>query len=380
VKDKSKAITEREGQISTLENKLDKKMKELKYAYVAHKITKKKYEQQQQQIKQEADQKISSLVSANEQAQKELYSASHQLKETSVKLNQAQGTVAKLGEQNAHLEGELKDIDAKHATEVEQMKGQAAQQRDRDRAQFEAQLAKEKLSGEEKAAREAAFKAQAEKKSKDLAGQIASLDQKYRDSQGALAKATENLNARKNLAKQIKANFEKYGVAADVDAGTGDVLLSFGDQYFNTGQADLKPRMRKILEQAVPAYSASLFQDPKVAKKIQSVEIVGFASPTYKGKYVDPSSLDPDNRQAVNYNLDLSYNRARSIFNYVFDRNKMAFKYQETLLPLVKVSGRSFLASDKRDPANAKGTGEDFCRHNDCAKLQKVIIKFNLKD
>ena len=61
----------------------------------------------------------------------------------------------------------------------------------------------------------------------------------------------------------------------------------------------------------------------------------------------------------------------------------MAFKYQDSLLPLVKVSGRSFLANDeKRDPASVGGKngGEDFCRHNDCAKLQKVIIKFQLKD
>ena len=78
---------------------------------------------------------------------------------------------------------------------------------------------------------------------------------------------------------------------AEVDMGTGDVLLSFGDQYFNTGQANLKPKMEKILEQAMPAYSSSLFENPKVANKIQSVEIVGFASPTYKGKYVNPSKV-----------------------------------------------------------------------------------------
>ena len=35
----------------------------------------------------------------------------------------------------------------------------------------------------------------------------------------------------------------------------------------------------------MPAYSASLFEDRKIAEKIQSVEIVRLASPTYKGKY-----------------------------------------------------------------------------------------------
>lgn len=197
---------------------------------------------------------------------------------------------------------------------------------------------------------------------------------------GELARAQENLNAKKKLAEQIMKNFAAKGVKADVDARSGDVMLEFGDQYFDTGRADLKPIMRSVLERAMPAYSDSLFGDPKVAKKIQAVEIVGFASPTYKGKFINPKSLDPSDRKAVNYNLDLSYNRARSIFNYVFDKNKMSFTHQKQLLPLVKVTGRSFLSNDDdRSPAG-NGTAEDFCRKNDCAKLQRVIIKFQLKD
>ena len=136
--------------------------------------------------------------------------------------------------------------------------------------------------------------------------------------------------------------------------------------------------MRKILEQAVPVYSSSLFENTKIAEKISNVEIVGFASPTFKGKYIDPKSLNPEDRAAVNYNLDLSYNRARAIFNHVFDQNKMQFKHQQKLLPLVKVTGRSFFDQASRNVANE--SPESFCRKNDCAKLQRVIIKFNLKD
>ena len=136
--------------------------------------------------------------------------------------------------------------------------------------------------------------------------------------------------------------------------------------------------MKKILEQAMPVYSASLFDNPKVADKISNVEIVGFASPTFQGRLIDPRSLKPDDRAAVNYNLDLSYNRARAIFNHVFDESKMQFKYQQRLLPLVKVTGRSFFDQADRNVANE--AQESFCRKHDCAKLQRVIIKFNLKD
>src|SRR5205823_5992059 len=104
-----------------------------------------------------------------------------------------------------------------------------------------------------------------------------------------------------------------------------------------------KPGMKKILSKAMPSYSEALLKDKRFANEISSVEIIGFASPTYKGKYVDPTSLTDDDKAAVTYNLDLSYNRAKSIFSYVFDQRSMRFRYQKQLLPLVKVSGRSYL-------------------------------------
>ena len=381
VQEKSKEIAQRNQKIDTLEDQLDKKMKDLDKAYKAQKISKKKFEEQQRALRKDAESKIMALRESNERAQRELDETNRELAETSTQLNQAQGTVAKLGQEKERLEGELSAADGKHREALNKMKGDFDAAQAKARGEFEAALAKEKLSGAAKAAREAAFKADAERKAGELAGRMADLDRKYKETQGQLAKATENLNAKKNLAKSIKDNFKKYGVQAEVDEGTGDVMLSFGDEYFSTGQAELKPKMRAILEQAMPAYSASLFEDAKIANKIQSVEIVGFASPTYKGKFVDPKNMDPENRAAVNYNLDLSYNRARSIFNHVFDKSKMSFKHQERLLPMVKVTGRSFLANDKnRDPAGGTGSAEQFCRQNDCAKLQRVIIKFTLKD
>lgn len=398
---KEEVITEKTNEISSLEktvaekaeqlkgsiqkteamkSQLAERMKQLRNAYQAHRISKQKFEQQQAAVRADAMEKISALRSVNAKAKQELARASQELEHTSSRLNESQGQVQKLGQEKSQLESELANADAKQKAEIGRLKGEFAEQSRAEREAFDKKLAKEKLSGDARAAREAQFKANAEKKAGELAGKIADLDQKYRQSQGALAKATENLNARKKLAQQIKSNFGKYGVNAEVDGNTGDVMLSFGDEYFATGHADLKPKMREILVKAMPAYSASLFENDKIASRIQSVEIVGFASPTYGGKYVDPSSLDPENRQAVNYNLDLSYSRAKSIFNYVFDRNKMAFKHQERLLPLVKVTGRSFLSGENtRDPAS-QGSAEAFCRANDCAKLQKVIIKFSLKD
>ena len=387
VAQKQQEIQKSEQKITGLESQLDKRMKQLNNAYRQHSITKAKFNQEKAAIQHETENKIQALRQATEQKQAELAAASRELAATNSKLaqtnnqlQQTQGTVTKLDQEKSQLQGELSNADAKRAAEVAKVQGEFEAQKAKDKQDFENQLAKEKLSGAEKAAREARFKADAERKAKDLEGQMASLGKKYADTKGELAKAQENLNARKNLADKIQKAFAAEGIKAEVDGKNGDVLLSFNGQYFDTGRAELKPGMRSILQQAMPAYSQSLFADTKIAEKIQSVEIVGFASPTYKGKYIDPTSLDPENQKAVNYNLDLSYQRARSIFNYVFDKNKMSFHNQERLLPLVKVTGRSFLANDKgRDPA-AAATAGDFCRSNDCAKLQRVVIKFTLKD
>jgi hypothetical protein len=158
---------------------------------------------------------------------------------------------------------------------------------------------------------------------------------------------------------------------------TGEVVLDFGDTYFESDSANLKPRMKDIIERAMPIYSKSLFGNQKVANKISSVEIVGFASPTYKGRYVDPRSNKPDDKAALKYNMDLSYRRANSIFSYLVSNKNNDFKYQQDLLSLMKVSGRSFLEVMKvqgRSPASAA----EFCKVNDCKKAQKVIVRFSM--
>jgi outer membrane protein OmpA-like peptidoglycan-associated protein len=194
---------------------------------------------------------------------------------------------------------------------------------------------------------------------------------------GELAKAKAEIDARRGIARQIKKEFAARGIKAEIDMENGDVVLDFGDHYFESGSTDLKPEMVRILKQAMPAYSRSLFGDPKLAKQISAVEVIGFASPTYRGRYVDPHSTKPDDKQALKYNMDLSYGRAKSIFNYVLDEEKISFEHQRDLLPLLKVSGRSFLEVFKEGRAIA--SGQDFCKAHDCKKAQRVIIRFNME-
>ena len=187
--------------------------------------------------------------------------------------------------------------------------------------------------------------------------------------------------ARKNLARNLKRALERAGVEAKVDPNTGDVTLTFGDDYFDTGSSKLKPSMIRSLGKFIPIYSKQLLEDKKIAPLVETVEIIGFASPTYRGKFVDPQSLSAADRDAVNYNLDLSYQRAKSIFEHIFDVNKMRYKNQKRLLSLVNVSGRSYLAENiKGKEIDAGLSRRELCRRINCNQQQRVIIKFDLKD
>ncbi len=330
---KRNEIEKSENKIAGLESTLGKKLKELEHSYRAKKMTERKFKEKQEALKRETERRVASLRDDTERAQKELYALGQQLKTTSSQLSEVEGQKTKLAGDLSRAKGDLDRTKG----DLNQAKG------DLDRTQGDLNRTKGDLSR----------------------------------TKGDLAVAQENLNARRKLADSIKGKFNSNGVHAEVDGKTGDVLLSFEGEYFNTGEAKLKNGMKKVLEKAMPAYAQSLFEDPKISEKIENVEIVGFASPTYKGKWIDPSKLSAQDRQAVNYNLDLSYGRARSIFDHVF--TKMSFQHKQRLLPLVKVTGRSFLG-DKQGRNVSSEDGIDGCKALDCAKKQTVIIKFKLKD
>ena len=195
-----------------------------------------------------------------------------------------------------------------------------------------------------------------------------------------LKKALEMAKQRQDVAQRIKEGFNEAGIKADVDSGTGDVIIDFGDEYFETDSAQLKPGMMEVIREAMPVYAESLFGVETDAAEISAIEIIGFASPTYAGKPVNPTSLSAQNRRAVNYNLDLSYERARSIFKYAFDPKTLRFKHQETMLPLIKVTGRSFFTEQVNPEDTGNLSSSEFCERYDCYGSQRVIIKFGLQE
>jgi myosin heavy subunit len=358
VTQKKRMIEATERKIADANEELERRIKEVERQRKANKLNAKAYQKKLAQLKKQNETEIEELQAKTESYEEELNKSQNQL---SALTGQLQATTSKL----AAKEGEAAALQ----TKIAGLRGEFEAEKARDRAGFEAALAKEKLSGKERAAREAAFRAEAAAKERALGDRIAGLS-------GELAKAKAEMDARKGIAKEIAAGFARAGIKADVDMKTGDVVIDFGNNYFESDSARLKPQMKSIIEKAMPVYSKSLFGNPKVANQISSVEVIGFASPTYKGRFVDPNSRRPEDIEAMKYNMDLSYRRANAIFSHVISDGAMKFQHHDRLVKKMKVSGRSFLEvfSSNRSMASS----QDFCKVNDCRKAQRVIIRFSM--
>lgn len=376
--EKEKLISDNNLKIQEIQSELSRKIKTLQQ------------EQKRAQISKKA--MLSSISKLRAQSKAEIDSLKSQSEEERQKLT---AQLAKNKEDYQH--------------QMASLKAESEQRLKSERDAFEKDLKNQKLTAAERQAKEQAFRRKAEAQAKELGEKLDILSAKATQSDKKLQAAQEgqsralaavkNLkrekaelsedlkkakamaDAKRNLAHAIKNNFAKAGITAEVDTETGDVTLSFPDDYFEAGKASLTSGMEGRLQKFVPAYTKSLFNDPKTANKISNVEIIGFASPTYKGKYVNPTSLKQSDKEAVDYNLRLSFSRANSIFKFIFDKNRLQYNHQEQLLPLVKVVGRGYLPEGKAGSDIRDGMPEkEFCQKFNCKKAQKVVLKFNLKD
>jgi outer membrane protein OmpA-like peptidoglycan-associated protein len=411
IEEKSQVISEKEQQVTILEkevqtnqqliakgereikeakDKLDERLKQLRNSYKSNKITKAILEKRMAQANFESQNRVKALQAEKQQYQQELTGVTQKLQAVASNLDETKGLLdKKTGEaemlQNkvaqttqeaeakiAGLKSSFGAQQARMAKEAEDkisgMKASFGDQQAREKAAFEGELNKMKLGAAERERREGAFRAAAAQKEKAMNQQMSGL-------QGQLEKAKAEIEARQMVAKDIRKSFANAGIKAEVNDESGEVILDFGESYFDSGSAQLKQEMKAVIEKAVPVYAKSLLGNAKVSDKVSAVEIIGFASPTYKGRYVDPKSNSKEDQEALKYNMDLSYSRAKSIFNYIVDNQKDQSPSQKNLMALMKVSGRSFLEVAK---VKTDVSPEAFCKVNDCKKAQRVVIRFSM--
>jgi outer membrane protein OmpA-like peptidoglycan-associated protein len=327
-----------------------------------------------------------------------------QLSQMAQDLKRSEASFAEKKLEAETLTKQLQDNERGYVLAMQELKASHDKAKKRKKNKSLQNIEKEKLSARARVEKEREYRKLVENRNRDYGEKLARINQnlettkreiknlaaeksKYKNEAqqlaGDLTRAKAVANKRRELAKRIRESLNSAGVSANVDERTGDVILTFDNEYFETNEARLKPGMRKILDKFIPVYARSLFSDPKIAEEIKSVELVGFASPTHNNRYVDPASLSAADKKAVNYNIDLSYQRAKSIFNYIFDTNRIRYEKQDRLLSMVKVTGRSYLASKKdkvqgRSPASMNA--KEFCRIYNCLESQRVIIKFNIEE
>lgn len=354
ISDKENSIKENNEKIALTEQKMREKIKSIEKLHLLNKTTKEQMETELKKVQVQAAQKVAQIEAKNKEVTSQM---NFELQKLSEKLVQTRSAIEAVSQEKDQLENKFQD----KVSENQQL----------EEAKAEVEKANQLLAQKS---------AKLDKEAKNLSGQVDKLSSSNEKLQQDLARAQELLGAKKKIVQKIKENLKGSGVDAQVNEETGEVILGFGDEYFDTGKHGLKPKMEEILEKFMPLYAKGIFADKEAAKNISSVEVIGFASPTYQGKLIDPKSLDPKDRAAVSYNLDLSYYRAKAIFKHVFNTDKMKFDKQKSLLPLVKVSGRSFLASEIKGRGVASGMSqEDYCKTYNCHKSQKVIIKFDLE-
>lgn len=385
IQQKESVIKNKDQQIGQINNNLAVRVKELKATYKRAKLSQAAYQQKMKQLQAEAEGKVATIENQKRMTQAELQKSRSALNATNAQLNQTRNqldaTAGQLEDTKGQLgsvKGQLTAATAEAQGKIDGLRKQFNAERGNERAAFDAALRTQKNLGQaEIGRREAAFKAAGDAKERKLAGEIAGLANQLKSTEGQLNEVKAELAARKGIAGEIKRGFDKLGIKADINLETGDVLLDFGQAYFESDSSTLKEDMRNVLRKAMPVYSKSLFGNPTVSNQISSVEVIGFASPTYRGKLVNPMSTKPEDREALKYNMDLSYKRAKSIFNYILDEKEMNFQHRETLVPNLKVSGRSFLDLMKMDRNVA--SADEYCKKNDCKKTQRVIIRFSME-
>ena len=391
-------VSDAKDKIFDEKNKYEKLASQYKESISQKELNIKQMEEQNKQLSSEINQR----EEKNEQIQKivkklqeEDQKKTEDLKEIKESISQKELDIKQMAEKNKQLSSEinqreekneqiqeivkkLQEEDLKKTEDLKEMKI-LAENNEKFKKQYQ------QMTDEQSEMREQLQNF--ENKSNDLSEQISSLNKeknkitdKYKTIERMVASKDE---IRKELADRLKKYLKNDGKNLEIDAESGDVVFKFHKVYFSYDSYILKKEMKKELKEFIPNYAHALFGDEKLAAEIRSIELIGFASPTYRKKYIDPQNIkDKRELAAMSYNLDLSYKRAKSIFKYFFHNDKFTFKYQTKMLPFIKVAGVGYLKSKTfvRKPASDQINNMGFCGIYDCSPGHIVKIKFNIKN
>jgi hypothetical protein len=156
----------------------------------------------------------------------------------------------------------------------------------------------------------------------------------------------------------------------------GEVILPFKDNSFRRDDYVIQTPLQDFLRTIVPKYAKLLCGKPEHCKQIKEVKIGGHASPVYKGKYMSPEDESPVARYSQSYNLELSFQRAQAVFQFIkFD---MVFPHKsEFMKKLTNVSGHGYLKA-KEVPEIYIGKFAKCADEYNCEQERYVVLTFQM--
>ncbi len=215
--------------------------------------------------------------------------------------------------------------------------------------------------------------------------QTGSLEDQLRNTQDKmrnLGKALQEMKGklRSTVADSLKRKFTQQQMNVLVDSETGNITLLMNDNFlFKRNSHELSEKAQQTLSKIAPIYAEVIFGDEQISSKIENIEIIGHASPSFKKSYVDPQSESPE---AYGHNMRLSAQRAASIANFMMGRNIGNYHFKNKMRESLFAVGRSYISPIEK----AKTVGRDLasvddtCGPYDCSLSQRVEISFRLKD
>jgi len=198
------------------------------------------------------------------------------------------------------------------------------------------------------------------------------------------------------IADNLSHKFKERGLKINTDPKSGIVTLVMDDNFlFKHGSAKLTKSVRKKLKELIPVYTKGIFENSKIAEAIDSIEVIGHASPVFNKRFVSPYDIYS---YAYKFNMKLSYLRANNIKNFISSSVFGEFEHKDNLVSKFVTRGRGYSKPlftkinqkiisktykgriPRRIPSSLKIKKSKGCGPFDCKRSRRVEIKFNVKD
>lgn len=157
----------------------------------------------------------------------------------------------------------------------------------------------------------------------------------------------------------------------------GSIIILLDSAFiYRKSRFVLKKSFQKQFREFLPFYAKILFKhDHSDSSIIREINIAGYASPSYKKKYV---SLDSFPHSAYSFNLKVSLDRANEINKFIASNSSGDFPFKSMLRNKLAVTGFSFLKPIQNEAEVDEPKKSGSCGPYDCRKSKRIEIQFNL--